>query len=395
MHFTHRTDATRTAQLSELDGAPAVAELRWSDAAGKARKKRFTHALARNARDKALSLLFTEGFVLCAPQPGTLQWLTITREPYPAGYRVAVDRTTKSVWVGETGALRRIAWGDCAQTDVALGEGVTPRAVGCSRAGHVFAVLELQSGAVQGTPPWRAPARGAAALGLATLDGELRPKVLFELPFDIRAAVTDSLSVADDGRLLAPHRDGAGLYEADGTLVRTFAVARTQHTSPRVALSPDGRWAAFTADEGAIRIVDVASGAEHVVLAGFSQVHDLSVGNSGNAWVGGFLERWGLHRVTPGEAPLLTTDRPTAMPTPDETAVLEVDVDRVHLRAVDRAANVRFGARLGSSEVLALGLRKNGGPLFVSDTEAIVRGDTQTVAGLDLTRLGPPQPDPS
>ena len=49
---------------------------------------------------------------------------------------------------------------------------------------------------------------------------------------------------------------------------------------------------------------------------------------------------------------------------------------------------------MASSGSLPLGMRKSARVLVTGETSAVVRTDAQTLAGIDLSQLGDPEPDP-
>src|SRR5262249_22748950 len=80
-----------------------------------------------------------------------------------------------------------------------------------------------------------------------------------------------------------------------GALVRTFHVDREKRCA--TAFSPDGRWFAYSAAAGSIKILGAESGEERRSLQGLTdQVHNLAVSPDGSRLAGadnkGWLKLW-------------------------------------------------------------------------------------------------------
>lgn len=401
MLFSHLDDAARTASIhleSAADGTQ-VAVVEHAAANGKVRKKSFKKKTTppewarRSVHDSALRFLLREGFILRAPQPGPVAWLTHTAEPYPHGYPFTVDPTTGRVWVADTGNLRCIEPGTCAQVDVPIGDGVMPRAIACGTGGHLYALLDIEAGAGDGpvgTPPWRKPSRGALSYALVRVsDGTTTP--VATVPFQPLAAIFERLSVTDDGRVLGPHVEGAALYAPDGTVLHTFTAARTNHDPPKAAVSPSGALVATTTEAGAIRIIQLGTGEQKQVDARFAQAHGVEVDDDGTVWVRGFAEPsgWGHYRLEAPDRVTRVSEDFYATVAPDRRTLVEVGYGTVTLRPVADANERRPALR--QSALPVLGMARHGRAHFTGPDAVVVRTDVHTLAGVDLSQLGPPK----
>ena len=373
MIFSHRTDATRAAHVTELE-EPAGVRIEHTDAAGKARKKTIKAAGAfqpmTGARHKALRFLLGEGFILREQETGVLRWLTQTDEPFPHGF-VALE-TRGEVWVGETGFLRRVTPGTCEQLDLALPSGAMPMALTASDS-LVFAWVRHDSGAEQGAGPLLPPAAEDAQRSSVIASTGKPPETLFTLDFDPRADVLSSLSATTSGELLGPHASGVGLYTR-GTCTAFWPAAPTQHQSPVAGISPDGKTIAITAPDGAIRIEGERP---RVVPVGFSQVHHIWATNSGTVWVAGCgPDFWGVYRIVDSEWERVS-EVIHARPSQDESTIVEAAAGRLRERSITGATS---GDLLREVEIPWAGMAKAGIPLRIQDSAAIVRTDAVTIA---------------
>lgn len=389
MHLVHALDPARDAQLTQ--SAPTSYLITWLDEAGKKRRKTFKKKWLEDARFAAQRFAFQQGFVMPAPGAQGLQWLMTTHEPFPVGPLFAVDRAARQVWVGDTGFLRRIQPGTCQATHIALGQNARPRAVACSSAGHVAALLEVEAAPITGDSPWRAPSTGDSELVLCMVEGDqLRP--LHTVPFPAGASVLDRVSVSRRGTLLGPHQDGAAIFDAQGQVLRSFPVARTQHCTPKGALQDSGALVAHTAPNGALGFLDVDSGQHSLVEAGFSQVHRVQVGDSGAAYVSGICQYWGVYQVRPGQAPRRVSPNVLATPTLDESGMWEAESDRVYLRSLeDPQGEGEPGPHLSATAHLPLGMARRAEIQPLSTQELVLQTDNHRLAGVALDSLGEPK----
>jgi hypothetical protein len=388
MQLTHTADPHRSAEISQ--SAPTSYLLRWQDEAGKLRRKTFKKQWAQDAQRACVNFAFKQGFFLPAPGAQGLRWMTATHEPFPVGPLFAVDRAQQQVWVGDTGFLRRVQPGSCQVQALPLGGNVKPRGLSCSPLGHVAALLLVEERPLSGSSPWLAPSQGDDELVLVRVEGDtLRP--VHRLPFDVRASVVDCASVSARGTVLGPHQEGAAIFGERDEVLRSFAVARTNHHLPRAALSPCGAVAAYTAPGGAVGFLDVDSGEHRLVEAGFSQVHRVLVGASGAAYVSGFLEPyWGVYLVKPGQAPRWVSPDVLATPALDESGVWEADMDRVFLRSLQAPeGGGEPGPRLSSTAHLPMGMSRRAEIQPLNQEELVLQTDTHRLVGLRLDTLGP------
>lgn len=388
MIFTHSQDPSREARitLSEAPGG-ARATVEHADAAGKARRKSFTKkskwgaaAAEADARATALRFLLKEGFLLRGPQADAMRWMRLTEERFPHGYPFTLDRAAGVAWVADTGALRRVTPGSCAVQDLGIGAGVMPRAIGWG-GGQLYAVLDLEEGAAAaGAGPWRPPSKGQVHYGLVRAEeGQLH--TLAQVAWAQDSIVFERVSVTDDGRVLGPHAQGASLYTPEGQVLEAFAAARTEHTPPKAAVSPGGRFVATTGGVESLRLHDLEAGTERCIPAAFSQVHELEVDDAGVIWVRGFQwPSWGYHRVTPDGEVQRVSAVLEATRLPDGRGVAELAHGALKLRALG-ALDAEPFAEL---PLPWLPMGRYGRALSLHARTLIVRSDAHALAGIDL-----------
>ena len=378
--FTHQEEAKRTATIEEYaDEARVIIE--YLDKKLKVRRKTCSSKAKYDpfgrARESALRFLFKEGFILRAPQSGAIQWLTQTHEPYPRGAPFCVDSKEGQIWVADTGYLRRVEPGTCETTNVSVGG--SPRGVVCNRQGSVVSLIDLEKAPFAGSPPWREPTPGPWTYGLLRVkEGEAR--AIATISYEAGAPIFDGVGLSDNDLILGPHSEGAAVYDFDGKVVETYRVEPTEHHSPKAAISPSGRWRAFTAPRGGIRIVD-QEGDSLSIASKFSQVLRLSVSDEGICAVGGFgPQDWGLYRVSERGVTRLSSDFRAALSMDGETLV-EVQYGRVVVR---RLGGPPDEPPLHELDLPWLGMAKYGHGVFIQRDRIVVRTDTHTLAEIVL-----------
>ena len=385
VRLAHRTDASRVGAITPSRDAAGkyVLLVQHTDASGKSRKKSLKDT-NYFPWDKAMRFALREGYVLPAPQEGPLRWLTHTQERYPhGGPSFALDRTRDAVWVADTGFIRKITRGTCEQHDIAIGDEVMPRGIGCSSDGQVYAVLDLVEGATKGTPPFAAPTAGKKhSFGLVRVTDDLRIETIAEVPAGPQSEIFDNVSVSNVGLVCAPHADGVGLYRDDGTVEATYSVRRSKYDSPKAAISPNARYVALGRGDGVVRRIDRKQDTTEDFEAGLSQLHGLQVFDDGLVAARGHRddEGWGAFLLSPGEPPRRVGE-PHARLAADRETVVELEAGTLTWRATE-GLDVRCKAYLP-----VLGMAKSGDSAFWNDSTLIVRTDVFTLAELDLDAL--------
>lgn len=263
------------------------------------------------------------------------------------------------------------------------------RSVGCSREGHVLAVVDLEQGAGPvGDPPWRAPAQGPFAYGLVSVVDDERVELIGTVPHEASSAIAANLCVSESGRFVGPHVDGAALYEPDGSVVRAFAAARTEHSPPVAAISASGRWVAVTHEGGAIQLLDLVEQVDRVLPGSFSEVHSVRVADDGQVLVGGFIyPSWGVYRVAPDAQPVRLFESMGATLAPEGDAAVTVSMDRV--RKIDLfPASEEWPATRIEGVFPALCGGKSGAVHLLDGSRVLIATRGHTLACIDLAKLG-------
>jgi len=226
-----------------------------------------------------------------------------------------------------------------------------------------------------------APPEGKYSINLVRFDAELTPHLLATVPTSDFDRMLDDLSVSSTGLVLAPHIDGAGLYDRDGALLEVHPVGRMDDWYPKGGLSPDGRWMALTGPDRQVRILDREAGTE--TLAGpFDQVLRIEVSNGGTTWIYGLgpEQQWGIYRARAGALDRVS-DNVHGQVSPSGERVLEVREGLATLRAV------------GEDEPLATAqlpwlIGKHGRSQFWDEDHVVVRmGGHTPLLELDLREL--------
>lgn len=263
--FNHVLDPTREASI-EVKDPEGVLVAHFVDAGGKGRKKTFnklkTGSPLSSAWQAAMKFLLEEGFrILPTMSDGPVKWLTWTDERY--GSRAAkCGSNPEFVWIPDSHDFRRVtrSTGELEERPSAFGKviDVAPR-----RDGGAYALVT---------------SKGVCTVLSVSFDQD--PDVLFEVKMGSSAAM--SLSVTEDGLLLAPHDKGAALYSPNADVVKVLSCApRTPRTV--AAVSPSGEWFAYPTESAIL----VSSEDETLVLPHDGYLFDVSIDDAGRCTVNG------------------------------------------------------------------------------------------------------------
>lgn len=377
MRWSHARDPERLARVQLLDPAGKLS-VQWTAESGRARKKTInklkTAMPLPNAWSGALKLLFSEGFLVRDPQDGPVQWMTVTREPFPQGQPFAVAPSGDAVWVADTGFVRRIERGTAHLTSHALGPGATPRLLAFDAQGRTHALVDLD-GADQpnGDSPWRAPSQGGSQVAVVRIDPQGAHQPLLSHPWS--RGIGRCLAFTRDGRLLAPHPEGAAIYDPDGQLLRTLPAQPCAHYAPKAAISPSGEHLVYLGSEGTL-VLD--SGGSTTRSPGpVQQVFELQVTDEGTVMLRGLAEHWGLFRWRPGGALEPLSRLVWGLPLGETIYALERDQLLRHPLGEPKV----HGAPMHP-----IGMVRRGRLLPFPDGKLAFRTDTHTVGELDPDR---------
>lgn len=285
-----RSDAA-TARLiasTKKDGTATIT-LQVTPTAGKPRKKAF------QTIDKALCAALADGFVGTVAATGAL--LVHTEVGATMGSQFVVDEPRGCAWLGDWGWLRRVDLREGRVTSFALGDHPAVREMVGDRRGGVWALVDEDSGPV--IDGFRAPAGDVLRFAILHCDGErIEKRRAIEVARDERAPLCLSLSRADDGTLLVPHRGGFALVDPAGATLRTFAAGETKYWGPRAALSPSGRRLAYTAGVGKLALVDLERDHEVVLDLEMDDAMALVVHDDGVVDLSTGTPNWDFQRLT-------------------------------------------------------------------------------------------------
>lgn len=280
---------TATAGLvasAKKDGSATIT-LCITPTSGRPRKKAFPTI------DRALCAALGEGFVGTVAATGAL--LVHTEVGASMGSVFAVDEPRGCAWLGDWGWLRRVDLRDGRVTSIALGDHPAVREIVSDRAGGAWALVDEDTAPV--VDGFRSPAGDVLRFAVVHCDGErVEKRHVVETSRDEVKPLCLSLSRADDGSMLIPHRGGFALVDPGGAVMRVWAVGDTKYWGPRAALSPNGRRLAYTAASGRLAIVDLERDDEVVIDAEMDDAMALVVHDDGVVDLSAGTPDWDFQR---------------------------------------------------------------------------------------------------
>jgi hypothetical protein len=208
---------------------------------------------------------------------------------------------------------------------------------------------------------------------------------LCQVPWKKDMSVFGGISISSSGTYVAPHKDGAGFFDVDGSCIRSFAVSPTDFDGPCVSICASGRWVASTA-EGGVLLWNTKTDKSKIVDAEFSQVLKLTVTNAGTAYVGGCgKQSWGLYRVKNGSPPVRISEDHQATVSPNEKFLVEVGSRNVVARAL--SLEPKKQRVLKREKFLLLPRIRGGEARFINNDRVVVQTDTYHLAGINISKM--------